>query len=74
MFKQNCLASAKITLSFVKTQIVLSSEKIIQSFLVASNVIRLIGNNLLTNFLGGYNSNCSEKSVYSFLLKLYSIT
>lgn len=63
-----------ITSSFVKTQIVLSSEKIIESFLVASNVIQLIGNDLFINSGGGFKNNCSEKSVYSRLLKLYSTT
>lgn len=65
---------AIITSSLVKTQIVLSSERIIESFLEASNVIQLIGNDLFNNSLGGFNSNCSEKLVYSFLLKLYSTT
>lgn len=63
-----------ITSSFVKTQIVLSSEKSIESFLEASNVIQLIGNDLFFNSLGGFNNSCSEKSVYSCLLKLNSTT
>lgn len=64
-----------ITLSsFVKTQIVLSSEKIIESFLEASNAIQLIGNDLFFNSLGGFNNSCSEKSVYSCLFKLNSTT
>jgi len=53
---------------------VLSSEKIIESFLEASNVIQLIGNDLFINSEGGFKNNCSEKSVYSRLLKLYSTT
>lgn len=68
------LSSIFTTTSVVKTQMVLSSEKIIESFLEASNVIQLIGNCLSINSLGGFNNNRSEKSVYSRLLKLYSTT
>lgn len=60
--------------SLVKTQIVLSSEKIIESFLETSNVIQLIGNDRSINSVGGFINSCSENLVYSCVFKLYSMT